>query len=102
MGSRSQRRLISGACLRLEPFLDLPPSWQAIVFAQRRELELSYNTGRLGEPVALTLRFPVSPGLVKPDDGAIFQRHKRQDATTRGPSLLPWPSKNRTIPLVRR
>jgi hypothetical protein len=72
-----------GASLRLEPFPKLPPSWQAALFAQRREFERSHNTGRLGDPVALTLRFPISPGLVTPDDRETFEKHKRQDAKRR-------------------
>jgi len=69
-----------GASLLLEPFHCLPLSWQKNVFAQRRELEHSHNTGRLGDPVALTLWFPISHGLVKQDDLATFERHKREDA----------------------
>ena len=68
-----------GPALRLEPFPGLPVSWQANWFAQRRELEHSYDTGRLGEPVALTLRFPISPGLVPPDERKTFEAHERED-----------------------
>jgi hypothetical protein len=72
-----------GASLRLEPFPRLPLSWQANEFAQRRELEHSHNTGRLGDPVALTLRFPISPGLVKADDRETFEKHKQEDTKRR-------------------
>jgi hypothetical protein len=72
-----------GASLRLEPFSSLPVSWQANLFAERRELERSHNAGRLGDPVALTLRFPISPGLVKPDDRETFERHEQEDVKRR-------------------
>jgi hypothetical protein len=69
--------------LRLEPFSELPRSWQATAFAQRLELERSHNTGRLGGPVALIMRFPIRPSLVKPDEQSVFERHKRDDAKRR-------------------
>jgi hypothetical protein len=68
-----------GSSLRLELFDNLPPSWQKNVFAKRRDLD-HYGIERLGDPVALTLRFPISSGLVNRDDERTFQEHKRDDA----------------------
>lgn len=67
-----------GASLRLEPFADLPNSWQKDLFAQRHEFERQ-GFDRLGEPVALTSRFPVSPGLTNRQDKATFERLSRED-----------------------
>ena len=67
-----------GASLRLEPFADVPNSWQKDLFAQRREVERQ-GFDRLGEPIALTSRFPVSPGLINAQDKATFERHSRED-----------------------
>jgi hypothetical protein len=72
-----------GASLRLGPFTSLPSSWPAKWFAQRREFEHSHNTGRLGDPVALTLRFSISPGLVPQDDRRTFERQEREDIERR-------------------
>jgi len=68
-----------GASLRLETFATLPASWQKNVFAQRGEFE-RYDFRRLGDPVALTIRFPISPGLANPGDQSTFDKHKREDA----------------------
>jgi hypothetical protein len=78
-GLRIKTSIDLNASLRLETFSNLPFSWQKNIFARRRELE-RYEIDRWGDPVALTLRFPISPGLVHRDDEETAEKHKRENA----------------------
>jgi hypothetical protein len=68
-----------GASLRLEPFGDLPLSWQKELVEGRRYLENRWLDRRFGDPVALTMRFALSPALASPNDQNTFEKHKRED-----------------------
>jgi hypothetical protein len=54
---------------------------------QRRYLEYRWlDERRFGDPVALTIRFPLSPALADPGDKSTFEKHKRED--TKRQSLM--------------
>src|SRR5262249_32913838 len=57
-GFRSQHRLISEHLCGWSPSPAYQSAGRQTCLPKGRELEHSYNTGRLGDPVALTLRFP--------------------------------------------
>src|SRR5262249_45338066 len=65
--------------VELKPFDELPDSWQKDIFQRRRDFEIQ-GFGRLGDPVALTVEFPISPGLIKADDRNTIERHARENA----------------------
>jgi hypothetical protein len=57
--------------LMLEPFGTLPACWQKAVIAQRRQFERArFHLDRWGDPIALTMRFAMSPALANPGDVA--------------------------------
>jgi Apea-like HEPN len=69
-----------GTSLRLERFEDLPQSWQKGLVNARRFAERHFVDRRYGDPVALTMRFAMSPGLASPGDQNLFEKQKAEDA----------------------
>ena len=78
-GLKIETAIDLGTSLRLEPFCELPPSWQKNMLARQREFG-RYGIDRLSDPVALTIRFPISPSLANRDDERTFERHKKENA----------------------
>jgi hypothetical protein len=78
-GVKLEASIDLGASLKLEPFDDLPLSWQKELIKLRRHLEYRWFDRYFGDPVALTMRFALSPALASPNDQSAFEKHKRED-----------------------
>src|SRR6266446_5202953 len=68
-----------GGSLKLEPFGGLPLSWQKGSVDGRRFAERHFVGRRFGDPVALTMRFAMSPAFAHANDQKTFEKQKGED-----------------------